>query len=83
MAETGGMVLQAARTFLSGAGLLALVPHALAIAVIIFVGLVAAAVVGGLLSEVALLRSVADLLEETLRLTAVVTAVLYALRAAD
>jgi len=77
------MVLQAARTFLSGAGLLALVPHALAIAVIVLTGLVASAVVGELLSALPLLRSVADLLAETLRLTGVVTAVLYALRAAD
>lgn len=56
--------------------------HSLYIAAIILVGLVLSGVVAGLVAPFEFLRGFGDLLAETVRLTAIVTAVLYAVRAA-
>lgn len=67
---------------LDTAKFVSLAPHALVIGVIIFAGLLASSVVGGLLGWVPVLGELGALLAETLRLTGIVTAVLYAVRAA-
>lgn len=58
-----------------------LATHALVIAIILFVGFLLAAIVGGLVGGIDVLSSLGGVLEETLQWTGIVTAVLYAFRA--
>lgn len=58
-----------------------LATHALVIAIIIFVGFLLAAIIGGLIGGIEVLSSLAGVLEETLQWTGIVTAILYAFRA--
>lgn len=67
---------------LDTAKLVKLAPHALVIAVVVFLGLLVAEVLGGLVGAVPLLGEFGGLLAETARWTGIVTAIMYAFRAA-
>lgn len=56
--------------------------HSLYIGAIIFVGLLLAGVVGGLGGNTPVIGDLSDVLGESIRLAAIVTAILYAVRAA-
>lgn len=58
-----------------------LATHALVIAIILFVGFLLVAIIGGLVGGIDVLSGLAGVLEETLQWTGIVTAILYAFRA--
>ncbi len=55
-----------------------LATHALVIAIILFVGFLLAAIVGGLVGGIDVLSGLAGVLEQTIEWTGIVTAILYA-----
>lgn len=61
--------------------LIDLAPHALVIAVIVFLGFLLGAIVGGLVGAVPVIGELGGILAETLQWTGIVTAILYAFRA--